>query len=249
MQDSIAIPEENVYWPFDPPTEQPPEDEPEIHLGHLANFTDQYIEPHKRAITLILHEIASSFPGSGSLWGTSVLEIATDYGWCPSDVLPAARVMASIGLIRLETDTTSTKCGCDACVAKASWITLPVDFGPAERALRAQYRGEADAAKDEAGRIVRQSRSHGFVYLVKCGPRHKIGVTSDMNRRMDQLRGQSPYPLEIVHYAQGHNNSAMESRLHQEYAEHRVHGEWFEFGPDQIAAVIEAMNDWQKEAR
>lgn len=232
---ALPAPEENEYR------------EPPFHVGDVYNVADELIEGHKRAMGLVFHEASTGILKDGATWGITVLDLATMYGWCPSVVLSGARMMEAFGLIELSID--SPNCTCDACVANLAYITLPFNFDPARRILWAQHDQEVREAQQEAHQVANRSRVQlGYVYLIKCGPRHKIGVTSDMNRRMDQLRGQSPYPLEIVHYAQGHNNSAMESRLHREYAEHRVHGEWFEFGPDQIAAVIEAMNDWQKEA-
>lgn len=85
--------------------------------------------------------------------------------------------------------------------------------------------------------------TRGYVYLMRCGDRYKIGITNDVNRRLAQLGKQSPYPLEIVHTIRAPYPKSIENRLHAMYKRVRVHVEWFEFEESDIPGVIEAMND------
>lgn len=85
--------------------------------------------------------------------------------------------------------------------------------------------------------------TRGYVYLMRSGDRHKIGITSDIDRRLAQIGKQSPYPMEVVHTIRSPYPKSVETRLHELYKRARVHGEWFAFSDDDIPGVIEAMND------
>ena len=67
----------------------------------------------------------------------------------------------------------------------------------------------------------------------------KIGAALDPERRLASLQCGSPITLRLL--AEGPGSERDERVLHQRFAAHRRHGEWFERHPD-ILAEIERLN-------
>lgn len=78
----------------------------------------------------------------------------------------------------------------------------------------------------------------GLIYFMRradgVGP-VKIGCSKWPEQRLQALQIWSPEPLEIVAAVAG--TFADETRLHREFAEHRLHGEWFEATPRVLSAI------------
>jgi hypothetical protein len=64
----------------------------------------------------------------------------------------------------------------------------------------------------------------------------KIGVAKDAEARLDELRIGSPVPLHLIWKTRG--GRALESGLHEYFASYRIHGEWFDFGEENPAALV-----------
>jgi len=72
----------------------------------------------------------------------------------------------------------------------------------------------------------------GDVYFIrsKTGGPVKIGVSRDVNKRLGALQTAHPYRLVVV--ATIHNGGVSAERsLHEQFAEFRLNGEWFEWSP------------------
>lgn len=78
-----------------------------------------------------------------------------------------------------------------------------------------------------------------YVYLIKNGDLHKIGITGDLERRMKQLK-----PDRIIWTAEPRNPLELESFLHRKFAPKRLpQTEYFRLSDDEvIAAIIEMRN-------
>lgn len=75
------------------------------------------------------------------------------------------------------------------------------------------------------------------VYLIGSpdSPLVKIGWSDNPKRRLRNLQSGSPVPLRLLAvYEGGHY---VEAELHRRFADKRVHGEWFDLGPDPVAVV------------
>lgn len=82
----------------------------------------------------------------------------------------------------------------------------------------------------------------GFVYFIACSEtlRVKIGFTSsDPHERMRTLQTGSPTKLIMVACHRG--DESLERDLHEQYAEHRLHGEWFNMCEDLFEHVSMAV--------
>lgn len=75
------------------------------------------------------------------------------------------------------------------------------------------------------------------IYVVRAGEALKIGITSDISRRLKALRNASAHAVELLASFPG--NRWMEEELHQRFATHRLRGEWFAAHPDLLAWVEE----------
>jgi len=94
---------------------------------------------------------------------------------------------------------------------------------------------ELDAASAVAVRAsfeeIKGKAVNRFIYFIQSevGP-IKIGVASDVKKRLGNLRGSSPVKLELLFSTRG--GSDAEYRLHHMFRAHRLHGEWFTPHPD-----------------
>lgn len=77
-----------------------------------------------------------------------------------------------------------------------------------------------------------------WVYLVGATLTRpvKIGVAAKPEARLDDLRVGSPVPLHLIWKTRG--GRALESGLHEYFAPYRIHGEWFDFGDEDPAALV-----------
>ena len=68
---------------------------------------------------------------------------------------------------------------------------------------------------------------------------YKIGVTSNMNRRMKQLNIASPLGIEVIKtFNLGSNALNMEHLIHTENRAYRLNGEWFSLTVQQVNDLI-----------
>lgn len=76
----------------------------------------------------------------------------------------------------------------------------------------------------------------GYVYLIRSGEFHKIGMTNHLGRRMFQIELQLPEKAELVHHIETDDPRGIEAYWHKRFAESRVNGEWFRLHAADIAA-------------
>lgn len=75
------------------------------------------------------------------------------------------------------------------------------------------------------------------VYFIEGGGAVKIGTSTRLRTRARELQACSPVRLAVV--AVGLGGECDERRLHDRYAEHRLHGEWFAAG-DWLRSAVES---------
>lgn len=105
---------------------------------------------------------------------------------------------------------------------------------------KAQTAGDPSPAamKQRRHRAKKLSSSETVTYAIQQGDRGgpvKIGITSDIERRVWQLQNGSPVALVVLHRIPGD----LESRLHEACAAFRIRGEWFD-GSEEMHAALEA---------
>jgi hypothetical protein len=76
-----------------------------------------------------------------------------------------------------------------------------------------------------------------FIQGIEGGP-IKIGVARDPRDRLVSIQLMSPVRLQILGVIRGAGQPG-EHRLHEQFAEHRLHGEWFQPAPELIHYIQE----------
>lgn len=83
-----------------------------------------------------------------------------------------------------------------------------------------------------------EENTEGYVYIIRCSGRIKIGFTSKPEHRMRVLRTACPYPIEPIAVFAGTRD--MELFLHRALESMRRHGEWFE-DDGNVKLLVEAI--------
>ena len=73
-------------------------------------------------------------------------------------------------------------------------------------------------------------RPSAVVYFIQAGEFVKIGFSVNPESRIDELKTGCPFELKLLTTVPG--GKKMEKELHQIFAAHRQHGEWFTFHQD-----------------
>lgn len=77
----------------------------------------------------------------------------------------------------------------------------------------------------------------GYVYLLHHNGLHKIGVSSNVLKRLNQISPKMPYEVSLVHCIKTPDMFALESALHEKYADKRANGEWFELSESDVEYI------------
>lgn len=79
------------------------------------------------------------------------------------------------------------------------------------------------------------SGAQGVVYLLQAGPFYKIGKATDFSKRLNQIKLQLPYPVEVTHQIECDDISHVETYWHRRFASKRQNGEWFVLTQEDVA--------------
>lgn len=79
-----------------------------------------------------------------------------------------------------------------------------------------------------------------YVYLIGSSesPLVKIGTAQDVAARLRTLQNSSPTPLRLLWQTEG--GRGLEAALHEQFAEYRQHGEWFNLQDRDAVSVVSA---------
>lgn len=83
-----------------------------------------------------------------------------------------------------------------------------------------------------------------WVYVIGTlfGSRVKVGMTEDIDTRLQNLQRASPFPLKIYHRRKTHGRQMamlLEYVSHQILMPHRSHGEWFRCEPEAAIYAVD----------
>lgn len=78
----------------------------------------------------------------------------------------------------------------------------------------------------------------GYVYLVRCGGFHKIGLAKDADKRLSGLKTSSPFEMELLKKWRCKRPDTIEVRLHERFKSFRKRGEWFQLSEDVVQALL-----------
>lgn len=78
----------------------------------------------------------------------------------------------------------------------------------------------------------------------------KIGVASDVRKRLQDIRTAAPFPVRILGMVERRDAAKTERELHQLFAAYHTHGEWFRLTPailEWLADNAESVNEGEEE--
>ena len=92
----------------------------------------------------------------------------------------------------------------------------------------------------------KNKKTKGLVYLIKIDDReqYKIGVTANLEKRMDQLGTKMPFKLEIINVIKSKNIYALEKKLHNKFENENISGEWFILGKKDIEYIKSVKDEY-----
>ena len=78
----------------------------------------------------------------------------------------------------------------------------------------------------------------GYLYLIKCADKYKIGMTKNVGMRLKQL-DMRPFKAELVKYIRVDDALGCERSAHKKFAQYKITGEWYSFTPAQVQEVMD----------
>ena len=80
----------------------------------------------------------------------------------------------------------------------------------------------------------KEENTEGYVYLIKCADKYKIGYTKDVERRFNEIDTR-PFPCELIDFCYSSIAFPVEQKIHELLLKNRVVGEWYSFSSEVIA--------------
>ncbi len=85
-----------------------------------------------------------------------------------------------------------------------------------------------------------RSPKKAFVYAIQTGNYVKIGIASDVTKRVVALQTSSPTALTVINAWRHYDAERIERSLHRKFKEYRASGEWFQLPSAQIESLKRA---------
>lgn len=83
-----------------------------------------------------------------------------------------------------------------------------------------------------------------MLYLIEDGEsRVKIGLSVDPTRRLSELQTSNPSQLKLLATSRVSDPYTAEARLHEEYREHQISGEWFGLSEEERSELVKRLNE------
>ena len=77
----------------------------------------------------------------------------------------------------------------------------------------------------------------GQIYIMECGGYYKIGVSKNVSRRQKQLDNR-PFKVNIIYESDVIKDYfSIEKKIHTQYEDKRINGEWFNLGQNDINTI------------
>lgn len=83
----------------------------------------------------------------------------------------------------------------------------------------------------------------GYVYLMECGGKYKIGFSKDVERRIKELNHR-PFETKLLAKSRLIENPySFEQEIHEVFEEYRIDGEWYNFEENILQYVINVIKN------
>jgi predicted GIY-YIG superfamily endonuclease len=92
-----------------------------------------------------------------------------------------------------------------------------------------------------------ESYKNGYVYLLECGGKYKIGFSKDVERRIHQLDTR-PFKLNLIVKSKFISDAYdREQELHEYFADKKVDREWYEFSDHEAQYAKEIIEELEED--
>lgn len=100
---------------------------------------------------------------------------------------------------------------------------------------------------DNFKKYILEDKAPRYLYVIRCVNTnyYKIGITNDLNKRLQTLQTGCPYELILILFSEPELEDMyaseivyLERFLHRNYKELRVRGEWYELCYDHISDIV-----------
>jgi len=98
-------------------------------------------------------------------------------------------------------------------------------------------------------REVDKTPTPGVVYLLRMGQQFKIGLTRNLQQRLQALRQKCHADLELIHSIPTLDPRRLEAFYHSHFASKRINGEWFRLDEEDVQAFIAVAQEQPLEQR
>lgn len=90
-------------------------------------------------------------------------------------------------------------------------------------------------------------KSKGYIYLMECNGKYKIGVSKNVEKRRRQLSINSPFQIKIVATSPLIEDVYKEEQaLHQYYGNYIIKGEWFDLPEREVLDLIIFLEQYEE---
>lgn len=91
-----------------------------------------------------------------------------------------------------------------------------------------------------------KSYKKGYVYLLECAGRYKIGFSKDVEIRIKQLDTR-PFKIKLIAKSKIISDAYdREQEIHEYFADQRVYGEWYEFSDHEALCAKEIIENLEE---
>jgi hypothetical protein len=102
-------------------------------------------------------------------------------------------------------------------------------------------------SKDSLRKLGQKKVKIGYIYLIRIykTDKYKIGVTTNIKRRLSDISNYLPFELEILAINQINEPYKVEEELLNKYSYYSIKNEWFEFSIDQAKDIMIFLHNTQ----
>lgn len=81
-------------------------------------------------------------------------------------------------------------------------------------------------------------KTKGFIYIMKCENKYKIGFTKNIDKRLKQLNNR-PFPVELYYLSKEIEDVYnIEKFIHSKISKYKIDGEWYDFKEIDIKNIV-----------
>lgn len=111
------------------------------------------------------------------------------------------------------------------------------------------WRGQTELMVSNARKSNSKARPDGFLYFIKLKgfDIYKIGVTSNLKRRLYDIDSNSPFGVKLIDSFFFKNVYEMEEMIHDNLKGNNIRKEWFKIDSDYLKVIIDQVGELSKE--